>query len=93
MYDENGNEMGAEELKNEMGNFWKGIYQMHNNDVREVWNDITREAYLQNDYIDEDRTNMVYDVLRLDRGVFRMVDIRVNIPLHLTEHYSMTRGS
>ena len=42
VYDENGNEMGAEELKNEMANFRKGIYQMHNNDVREVWNDITR---------------------------------------------------
>ena len=30
---------------------------------------------MQNDYIDEDRTNVVYDVLRLDRGVFRMLTL------------------
>ena len=36
VYDEIGNELNAESLKNEMSNFWKEIYQMHENDVREV---------------------------------------------------------
>ena len=36
---------------------------------------------------------MVYEnVLEHGRGVFRMVDIGVNVPWNLIEHYSMTRG-
>lgn len=93
VYYENGNEIDAENLK-EMTSFWKEIYQMHENDVLEVWNDRTREQYVQSEYRDEDRADMMYEnVLEHGRGVFRMVNIRVNIPLNLIEHYSMTRGT
>ena len=93
VYDDRGNEMNAESLKDEMGKFWKGIYQMHENDVIDVWNDRTRERYVQNEYRDEDRVNVVYEnVLEHGRGVFRIVDISVEVPWNLLEHYSMTRG-
>ena len=93
VYEENGNELSMNDIKSEIGNFSKSVDQMHENDVRGEWKDRTREMYGQNDYRDEDRVNVMYEnVLEHGRGVLRMRDFRVNIPVSLIEHLSMTRG-
>ena len=33
VYEENGNELSMNDIKSEIGNFWKSVYQMHENDV------------------------------------------------------------
>ena len=93
VYDDIGNEINADELKNHVSNFWKNVYQMHENDVKEIWNDTTRKLYIRDQYRDEDRVNVVYEnVLEYGRGVFRLINFNRNIPTDLVEHYSMTRG-
>ena len=45
LYDCDGKLLSKEEADTEIEEFWKNIYQKHENNIEEVWNSETRKVY------------------------------------------------
>ena len=92
VYDGDGKLIDGKDLKRKFRETWKRIYQMHEDDIENVWNHEIKQSYIENDYKNANDARAVYrDVLTVGGGVFSLEDMVVNIPSQLAEHYDMTR--
>ena len=73
LYDENEEKLSEAETKEKLYDFWSGIYQRHENNIRDEWNDDKRVEY---EKIIED----VKEIIQIQEQV---------VPLHLREHMDM----
>ena len=46
VYDEDGNVLENSVLPGKIEEFWKGVYQMHDSDINEVWNERVKGEYV-----------------------------------------------
>ena len=75
LYDDNGNELNSNELVDIVAEFWRGIYQKHENNIHLVWNNVERIDY----------------ETQLDVSPVVRVDFDYGIPAPYREQYRFVR--
>jgi len=76
-------------MKQELVNFWKNVYQYHNNNVPQHWNEKTKTEYEEEISKEDNRIEILgINIPENLREHYDAVATRnITIPAHLTEHF------
>ena len=57
LYNSEGEKLKSKEEKEELAEYWKTVYQKHENDISQVWNEEIRREYIENLTVKDETTN------------------------------------
>ena len=82
IYDEDGHILKQEEERNQLKNFWTGIYQKHENTVKELWNNVTKQRYEEE--LLEDNSMQIAKYQKIPKEIKEHMDAVINTDEILT---------
>ena len=78
LYNEQGKKLNRSEGDKELTEFWKQIYQKHENHAHEIWNDASKMKY-KNEYLKEDKRRIVTEEIEFDPVLREHIDAAVKV--------------